>query len=141
MPSTFILDQIILPYETYSFLAFGENNVYYMYQLGFLDSPVSTDSIFVCILFLILVVIVLFVGVGRKNKVKQADVYLAGVSCDNKTRTYIGSMNKKTKATHKNMYLSTVFGEKNISTFCLALSIILLSLSLIAAMFGYAGII
>ena len=46
--------------------------------------------------------IVLFVGLGRKNNKKQADIYLAGAAIDSDKRIYQGSMGKKVEATAKN---------------------------------------
>ena len=131
----------VLTYILDSFAVFGQYALYAMQVSGAIGVPVGTDGIYVCILSLIVIALVLFVGIGKKNKQKQATVYLAGASVDDKKRTYLGSMGKKVEASAKNMYMDDIFGEKSLAPFGSILNIILFVLAGIASTLLMFGVI
>lgn len=137
----FISDFVVSPYLYDAFSVFGYQMLYYLYSYGMLTSPLSMDCVYVCIFALIVIALILFLKVGKKNKQKQVDVYLAGASLNNDSRTYLGSMSKQINATSKNMYLSDLFGEKSLSSLGSIINIILFSLSGIASVILMTGIV
>lgn len=118
-----------------AFAVFGQQSMYYMYQNGMFEFPVSMDCIHICMLTLVVIGLVLFLKVGKPNKNHSADVYMAGVNIKNDSRNFAGSLGKEVKAESRNMYLENIFGEKLLSPFGSALSIVLLSVSLLASLF------
>lgn len=136
-----ISDVVVISYIQDSFSVFGQYMLYALYSYGFFNSPVGTDGLYVCIISLVIIALVLFVGVGKKNKQKQANIYLAGASLDDAKRIYKGSMSKKTEATSRNMYLDAIFGEKSLAPFGSILNIILFALAGIASIILMLGVI
>lgn len=132
---------VVLPYIQDSFSIFGQYMLYALYSYGYFNDPIGPDAIYVCILSVIIIALVLFVGVGKKNKQKKADIYLAGASLDNKNRIYQGSMGEKVEASAKNMYLESIFGEKSLAPFGSVLNIILFVLAGVASVLLMFGII
>lgn len=63
---------------------------------------------------LALFVIVVFVGGLRASKKKRVDAYLSGVSIDSAERVYRDSLSGETKASSRNLYLESIFGEGRI---------------------------
>ena len=125
----FVSDFVISAYIYDAFSVLGYQALYFMYSYGLLSSPLSMDCVHVCILSLIVIAIILFVKVGKPNKQKQANIYLAGASLDNDKRIYQGSMGAKVEATSKNMYLADTFGERSLAPFGSILNIILFVLA------------
>ena len=72
-----------------------------------------TNQLFAALLAIV-VIIVLFAGVGKQNKSKQAQVYLAGYSANNEQRVFKNSLSGTTEATMRNWYLEGIFGETRI---------------------------
>lgn len=137
----FVSDMVVSPYLMDAFGVFGYQILYAMYQYGLLAAPLTMDGIYVCILCLIVIAIILLAGVGKKNKQKHADIYLAGASLNNDERLYLGSMGEKVEATSKNMYLNDIFGEKSLAPFGSVLNIILFALAGIASVVMMFGLI
>lgn len=131
----FISDFHVYYYLIDIFSVFGEESTYYMQQSNFIDSPISPDSVYVCILSLIIIGLVLFLKIGKSNKNNHADIYLSGANIDNDQRKFKGSIGTEVKATSRNMYLENIFGEKLLHPFGSSLNIVLLSLSLLTSIF------
>lgn len=96
-----ISDYSVIPYiyDTYV-TSFGQMGSMMVASLLFISIDMNTfifNALIVVIMF-----IVLFAGLGRKNKNKNAQIYLAGVSVDDDKRIYQGSMGNKVQATAKN---------------------------------------
>lgn len=130
-----ISDFHISSYIYDAFSVFGQQSLYYMYQYGLIGSPISTDCVHVCLISLIVIALVLLIKVGKPNKNHPSDIYLAGVNFDNDKRKFKGSMNNVINATSRNMYLDNIFSEKLLTPFGSALSIVLLSVSLLISIF------
>ena len=137
----FLSDFVVSPYLYDAFGVFGYQILYSMYQYGLLASPLGMDGIYVCILSLIVIAIILLAGVGKKNKQKQVNIYLAGASIDDDKRLYLGSMGSKVEASSRNMYLADVFGERALAPFGSVLNIILFSLAGVASLVLMFGMI
>ena len=86
------------------------DSVYYVFP-GFGGQIISTGDLWLAAILSLAVVIVLFAGLGRSGG-KRAEVYLAGISVDNASRTFVNSLSKPTEATARNWYMEDVFGEK-----------------------------
>lgn len=128
-------DFVVTPYITSAFSVFGYQVLYYLYSGGFLSSPISMDCIYVCIISLIIIALVLFLRVGKSNKFKQVNIYLAGASLNDDKRTYKGSMNKEVEASAKNWYLESIFGEARLSPVGSVLNIVLFVMAAAASVF------
>ncbi len=76
---------------------------------------ISADNLWLASLCVIVVVIVLFAGVGKNQKKRKVNVYLAGVGRDDDTRSFQNSLSGTTQATTRNWYMESVFGEKRIA--------------------------
>lgn len=137
----FISDFVVSSYLYDAFSVLGYQALYFMYSYGLLASPLSMDCVHVCILSLIVIALILFLRVGKSNKQKQVNIYLAGASLDNDKRIYQGSMGTKVEASSKNMYLEDVFGERSLAPFGAILNIILFSLAGIASVILMTGVI
>lgn len=92
--------------------AIVEPYVYSVY--GQFAAGIGADNLWIASVAVIFIVIVLFAGLG-KSKARKVDIYLAGVSIDNQERTFQNSLSQETKATSRNWYMESVFGEKRIA--------------------------
>jgi ech hydrogenase subunit A len=77
-------------------------------------SGIANTNLWITSLVMVFIVIVLFFGLG-KGKAKKVDVYMSGVSVNNQERTFTNSLSQETKATARNWYMETLFGEKIIT--------------------------
>lgn len=75
----------------------------------------TDDNLWICAICALFVFIVLLGSLGRQQKSKKVDVYLAGVSVDNDSRTFRNAFSGEIQALSRNMYLDALFGEKLIS--------------------------
>lgn len=98
----FVSDFVVSPYIYDAFSVFGYQMLYYMYSYGLLAPPLSMDCVHICIVSLIVIALILFLRVGKNNKQKQANIYLAGASLNDSARTYRGSMNTEVEASARN---------------------------------------
>ena len=83
-----------------------------IYNTG--GQAIASSNLWIACIASVLIIVVLFAGVGRKQKGKQAQVYLSGVSANNAERAFINSLSGHSVATSKNLYLPSLFGEKEI---------------------------
>lgn len=99
----------------------------YVYSIyGVAAAGISEGNLWIASIAAAFIIIILFAGLG-KSKAKRVGVYLSGVSVDNETRTFRNSMSQETKATSRNWYLESIFGEKQIApigTICCTVIII-----------------
>ena len=137
----FVSEFVVRTYMYDAFSVLGYQALYFMSTYGLLSSPLSMDCVYVCILSLIVIALILFLRVGKPNKQKQVNIYLAGASVDNDKRIYQGSMGTKVEATSKNMYLNDIFGERSLAPFGSILNIILFVLAGIASVVMMTGMI
>lgn len=87
---------------------------------------VGSDNLWIASLVVVIMVIVLFAGLG-KGKARKVDVYMSGISIDNKERTFISSFSEEKTATARNWYMTDYFGEKAltpIGTVCCSVIIV-----------------
>lgn len=105
---------------------------------GIIDDAVSnfkydvgSDNLWIAAILCALICIVLFVGVGRRSKKRQLDVYMAGITAKPGERQFINSMGMVSEATSRNWYMKDFFKEKSLKVFGEVASIIVISLCLL----------
>ena len=77
---------------------------------GQLGGDIAIDNLWISSILAAFVFVILFAG-NHGSKAKRADVYLAGVSVDSDDRIYRNSLSGESKATSRNLYLESIFGE------------------------------
>ena len=87
----------------------------YAASLGTFAVPVSEGNLWVAAALSVVMAAVLLCGLGGKTNAQQAPAYLAGVSVDDKTRTFHDALGGTRQATARNPYLVSVFGERILS--------------------------
>ena len=98
----------VLPAINSVFAAFGSMEPIWLEISSF--GIIDADDLWIAAILAIIVIAVL-VGSSRASKKRTASVYLSGVSADPDTRTYRDSLNGRTAATARNLYLESYFGE------------------------------
>ncbi len=105
-----------------------------MALFAFGGQDIAYSNLWISALLSVVIIVMLFAGVGRSQKTKQADVYLAGISVDNEHRTFRNSLSGETAATTRNFYLDSIFNEGRIRTvgewMCGALIVVAILLSI-----------
>ena len=117
--------------------AIVEPYVYSVY--GTVAAGIASDNLWIASVAVVFIVIVLFAGLG-KSKARKVDVYLSGVSIDNNERTFQNSLSQETKATSRNMYLDSIFGEKLIAPVGTIMCTIVIVASFAIAAVGLPGL-
>ncbi|MDO5329512.1 MAG: proton-conducting transporter membrane subunit [Coriobacteriia bacterium] len=130
-----ISEAIIMPYILDVFSAFGQYGIYYVVSLQY----VGMSNLFISLISASVMVLVLFIGSGKANKKNQADIYLAGAGINSEKRQYLGSLQTKTEATSRNMYLDKYFGEKRITPIGNTVNIIIMIASALFAVLSCMG--
>ena len=111
-----------------------------MYSVyGTVAAGIASDNLWIASVAVVFIVIVLFAGLG-KSKARKVDVYLSGVSIDNNERTFQNSLSQETKATSRNMYLDSIFGEKLIAPVGTIMCTIVIVASFAIAAVGLPGL-
>ena len=83
---------------------------------GFIGQDIATDNLWIASICVAIVVIAIFGSVKRSpSNRKKVPVYLAGVGRDFEERTFQNSMSGTLKATARNWYLESLFGERRIA--------------------------
>lgn len=131
-----ISEFIVMPDILDAYSIFGQYGIYYAMSQGYVD----LSCVLLSVIAAIVMILVLFVGLGKKNKYKQADVYLAGVNKSSSSRSYIGSMEKTQTATTRNMYLEKYFGEDKIALIGVTVNIIIMVASCLLAIMTMTGL-
>lgn len=109
--------------------------------LGISIQPVLDDNLYLAsIMVIFMVVVMAAIGRVRSKKVKQAPVYLSGISVDNEKRIYMNSLSQPQEATARNWYLDDYFGESKWSPVGTIATYILLGLAFIYAIVSFCGI-
>lgn len=75
---------------------------------------ISNMNLWITSILSIVVFVILFAGLG-KGKAKKVDVYMAGVGVSNEKRTFRNSLSQETRATSRNWYMDSFFGESRVS--------------------------
>ena len=88
--------------EPYIFTMFGE-----------LGRGIMLDDLWISSILAVFVVAIMFGALGS-SKARRGTVYLSGVGVDSDARVYRNSLSGETKATSRNLYLESIFGEKRI---------------------------
>lgn len=95
-----ISDFMVMPYI---------NGVY-----GTVQTALGNDILWITSILTAVVMIVLLAGLKKSSKAKQVDVYMAGISVDNASRTFRNALSGETTATASNWYMGELFGEQRI---------------------------
>ena len=86
----------------------------YVYSVyGYVGQNISSDYLWISAILAVVIVLFLLVGLKPNKKQKRAQVYLAGVTVDSDARTYRNSLTGASEASSRNLYLDSIFGEKN----------------------------
>ncbi len=85
-----------------------EPYIWGIYGQGGMDIPL--DDLWLSALLAIFVAVIFIAGM-RSSKQAQGPVYLSGVTVDSNKRIYRDSLSNDTKATARNLYLESYFGE------------------------------
>ena len=93
----------------------------------------SDDNLWISSLCCIVLAVVLVAGIGGSGKARKVDVYMSGVSVNDANREYRDSLSGVTKATARNLYLESMFGEKIWSSTGSAVAVVLILVAFIAA--------
>ena len=93
----------------------------------------SDDNLWISSLCCIVLAVVLIAGIGGSGKARKVDVYMSGVSVNDANREYRDSLSGVTKATARNLYLESMFGEKIWSSTGSAVAVVLILVAFIAA--------
>ena len=107
---------------------------------GTYQQAVSDANLWVGAILSVVVFVVLFAGLGAKQ-VKQAPVYLSGISANNANRTFTNSLSGETMATARNWYLEGIFGEAKITPVATGACTLIIVVAFAAALVCSCGII
>lgn len=84
--------------------------------LGIAIQPILDDNLWISSVFVVVMAVVLLGGMRKYKKgMKKMNVYLSGVSLDNAERVFINSLSQPEKATARNWYMESWFGESKVS--------------------------
>ena len=82
---------------------------------GALGQDISGDNLWLASLCTVVVVAVLFAGVNGRQKSRRVNVYLAGISRDNDSRSFQNALSGTAEASVRNWYMEAIFGESRIA--------------------------
>lgn len=94
------------------------------------------DNMVIMVVIVAFIAIVLLTPFGRNTTKRRVGVYLSGATVNSDARTYLGSMQRIMTSTKRNWYMTDIFGEKNITTVG-----VLVSLAIIIIAFGAACVL
>lgn len=133
MAILFVLCCALLPLISYFVV-----EPYILGTFGYLALGISGENLWLATVLLLFITIVLFAGLG-KGKGRRVGIYLSGASVDNDARTFLNSFSQETKATSRNWYMESIFGEKKVApvgTFIC--SVVIIAVLAISAIMGLA---
>lgn len=133
MAILFVLCCALLPLISYFVV-----EPYILSTFGYLVLGISGENLWLATVLLLFITIVLFAGLG-KGKGRRVGIYLSGASVDNDARTFLNSFSQETKATSRNWYMESIFGEKMVApvgTFIC--SVVIIAVLAISAIMGLA---
>ena len=113
---------------------------YICYVYGGSGQAVATDNLWIASICVAAVVIVLFAGLGR-NKSRRVNVYMAGVSVDNESRSFKNSLSHTSEATACNWYMEDYFGEKRLSPVGVGVCTVIIVAAFAFAIVGVPGLL
>ena len=102
-------------YAQLIFPASGTGVPPYSAHYGILENPYGVFAVFPLSLVAVLGFVVAILAVKRATRARVVKPYLSGVQTA-EPGTFIGPMNHPVKAEAKNYYLSSIFGEKKLTT-------------------------
>jgi ech hydrogenase subunit A len=89
---------------------------------------------------IVLAVIVCFAAFfGRKSKKRTVPIYLAGVGLDFENRTYRNSLSGTSRATQRNWYMESWFGEGLLTPIANVMCIVILVFGAVASLVNFGG--
>ena len=110
--------------------------------LGMSIQPVHDDNLILAALMVIFMAVVMFGTLNRGNgSMKQADVYLAGITVNSQKRVFTNALSQPMQATARNWYLEKYFGERRLDPVGTISCLILLCLGLAWAALSALGVL
>ncbi|MCF0104993.1 MAG: NADH-quinone oxidoreductase subunit L [Eggerthellaceae bacterium] len=120
-------------------LYFVEPYIMQIYPRGAGGNELGQSTLFITSILSVVIFIVVFFAVGTSKK-KQVDVYLSGISANNKERYFINSMSGQSQAAFRNMYLVKFFSEKRLSLVSTIVCALILTIAVVLVLLIFPNV-
>lgn len=101
-------------------------------------SAIGSDNLWICAICSVFIIAVMLGAVSKGTNKKQVDIYMAGISVENRGRTFRNSMSSTTEATARNWYMEDWFGEGRLTVPSNVICSAIIILAFVAAVAQFA---